>query len=275
MFTSLSRPNASTGRERRGRACVRLGMSSPTASRSGLNGWKNWLVPEVVLVERRDRERHDLPRGLRAPLPPERHIVGVVERDAVRRRRDRRRPARSGRAARPCARCRPSARRRSRSRGSPAGIAYVRARANSTRAGIDRGGYGSTVSSNSSFANANVSWSTAVLLSFMYERPCVAPKLPLCRCSAMSRRNRSSTIAARCASSASGANSTSVEQRRDVLLVVDVGVPLGEAEAHLLVEPVEDARVRGVGVLGAGAAVVGERRVGEGDARRGTRRCGR
>ena len=33
------------------------------------------------------------------------------------------------------------------------------------------------------------------------------------------------------------------EERRDVLLVVDVRVPLGEPEAHLLVEPGADARV--------------------------------
>ena len=45
------------------------------------------------------------------------------------------------------------------------------------------------------------------------------------------------------------------QQRRDVLLVVDVGVPLGEPEAHLLVEPCADARL--------------------GDLRVGSRRCGR
>ena len=43
-----------------------------------------------------------------------------------------------------------------------------------------------------------MSWSVATLLSFMYERPWVAPLLPCWRCSAMSNSSRSSTIDARC-----------------------------------------------------------------------------
>ncbi len=90
------------------------------------------------------------------------------------------------------------------------GTTYFFARANSVPPGSASGAYGSVVSSNNSFENVNVFWSVAMLLSFMYERPCVAPKSPLCKWRAMSSRKRSSTIAARFASSGSGANSTSV-----------------------------------------------------------------
>ena len=54
------------------------------------------------------------------------------------------------------------------------------------------------------------------------------------------------------------------QERRDVLLVVDVRVPLAEAEAGLLGDPAGDERLGVAAVLGARAAVVGKRGVGEG-----------
>ena len=117
--------------------------------------------------------------------------------------------------------------------------------------------YGSRVVSKASFVTLKTSWSVALLLSFMYERPWVTPDVagPLVHGHVVEeqvehRRRASGDVRL--------GELGEQQQRLDVLGVVDVGVPLAEAVGGLLVEPVDDALPATGGVVGAGHAGEGE-----------------
>ncbi len=71
-------------RRERLREVLRAGHVAADRVAQRLERAEELAVPEVVLVERLDRHRDFLPHRLRAPLPPERDVVGIVEVVAVR-----------------------------------------------------------------------------------------------------------------------------------------------------------------------------------------------
>ena len=177
----MSSPKVSTGASALRERLRATSMSPPTRSRSGLNGAKNCAVPQAVLVERRDRRRDQSATrsARRAPTRTGR------SRDRRTRMpygaaRVRRRPARAGRAARSCAPGRRSARRSVAIRADHLGHPVLLRPGEQRRAGVGAAAGTARSCRRTAASRARTCpGRRAVLLSFMYERPCVAPKLPL------------------------------------------------------------------------------------------------
>ncbi len=200
-------------------------------------------VPELVLVERVNRERHRLPCRLRAPLPPERYVLRIVEGDAERRSGSEATGAFGSSGTFMCS--------------------WSTIGESSLAIGTDHGrhrvlvrpgeqcptGVGTGPVRQRRVVEQQLRERERVLVGgdalVLHVRAAVRrPEVALLQVESDVEQEQVEHHCRPVREIPVGRELDEREQRRDVLLVVDVGVPFGEAEPHLLVEPLEDAPLR-------------------------------